>query len=43
VGQVRLRLETDEVAWDLPGPTACACLDPDEVAAIEARACRDDG
>jgi len=36
-GQVRMRLESEELAWDLSGPTACECLDPDEVAALEAR------
>ena len=36
-GQVRMRLETEELAWDLSGPTACECLEPDQVAALEAR------
>lgn len=36
-GQVRMRLETAEVAWDLSGPTACEILDPDAIAALESR------
>ena len=37
VGQVRLRLLTDEVCADLRGPTACQLQTPDEVAATIAK------
>jgi len=33
----RLRLASDDVVWDLSGPTACALINPDEYEAIEAR------
>ena len=36
-GQVRLRLVNDSHVGDLRGPTACAFIDPDEVAALVGR------
>ena len=36
-GQIRLRLETNEVCIDLSGPAACELFDPDELAAIHER------
>lgn len=36
-GQVRLRMESDEVCIDLAGPTACELFEPVAVAALEAR------
>ena len=38
VGQVRLRLLTDETVADLRGPTACEVLTPDDVVAVLAKA-----
>ena len=35
--QVRLRLDGDEVGFDLTGPTACEVMGPDEVKAVIAR------
>ncbi|MGN8247113.1 Fpg/Nei family DNA glycosylase [Cellulomonas soli] len=37
VGQVRVRLATDETVADLRGPSACEVLDPDQAAAAAAR------
>lgn len=37
VGEVRLRLANDDVAWDLSGPMVCRVVDPDEAAATVAR------
>jgi len=37
VGQIRLRLETDSVVWDLTGPMICALIDVDDEAAVVAR------
>jgi endonuclease-8 len=34
VGQVRLRLDAGEVAWDLAGPITCRVVSPDEAAAV---------
>lgn len=36
VGLVRLRLENDDVAWDLAGPITCRVVSPDEAAATVA-------
>ena len=36
-GQVRLRLETQEVVADLRGPTACEVLTPDEAESVKRR------
>jgi formamidopyrimidine-DNA glycosylase len=36
VGQVRVRIATDEVVADLRGPTACEVIDRDEAKAIRA-------
>ncbi len=36
VGQVRLRLEGDDTAWDLSGPMICAVVPPDAVDAVVA-------
>jgi endonuclease-8 len=35
-GAVRLRLEADDVAWDLAGPMTCRVVGPDEAAAVVA-------
>lgn len=37
VGQVRLRLEGAEVAWDLSGPMFCRLVTPEEIDAITSR------
>ena len=37
VGQVRLRLQTDDALADLRGPTVCEVLSPDEVDSVRAR------
>jgi endonuclease-8 len=37
VGQVRLRVETDQAVADLRGPTACEVLTPEETAVVMAR------
>jgi len=37
VGQIRLRLETDAVVWDLTGPMICGLVDVDDEAAVVAR------
>ncbi len=36
-GQIRLRLQTEDVCIDLSGPTACELLEPDQYEALRAR------